>query len=240
MDLIIFTIVITLACFVQAVAGFGLPMIAMPILAALFGIRTAAPLMAIIIFSLQLIMIARYRTALNIRTVARISFAAVLGIPIGVLFLSRISETITVTMLGIILVLYAIYSLLKLRPPELTNPNWSYFFGFLGGMGGGAYNMAAPPMILYADTQRWEPRLFKGNLQGYFLIIGIVAILTHTLSGNVTADVLQNSLIALPFVLLGAAAGFYLDRFINAVVFRKIVSGLLLILGINLFLTGWR
>jgi hypothetical protein len=107
-------------------------------------------------------------------------------------------------------------------------------------MGGGAYNMAAPPMILYADTQRWEPRLFKGNLQGYFLIIGIVVIVTHSLSGNITGEVLQMSLIALPFVLLGAATGFYLDRFINAAVFRKIVLGLLLILGINLLLTGWR
>jgi uncharacterized membrane protein YfcA len=240
MDLIIFTTVITLACFVQAVAGFGLPMVAMPILAALFGIRTAVPLMAIIIFSLQLIMIARYRAALNIRTVSRISFAAVLGIPIGVLFLSRIPETITVTILGIILVLYALYSLFRFRLPQLKSPNWSYFFGFLGGMGGGAYNMAAPPMILYADTQRWEPRLFKGNLQGYFLIIGIVAIITHSLSGNITGEVLQMSLIALPSVLLGAVAGFYLDRFINADVFRKIVLGLLLILGINLVLTGWR
>jgi hypothetical protein len=240
MDLIIFATVITLSCFVQAVAGFGLPMIAMPILAAIFGIRTAVPLVAIVILSLQLLMIVRYRAALNIRTVTRISVAAVLGIPVGVLFLSRIPETITVTTLGLILVLYALYSLFRFRLPQLESPNWSYFFGFLGGMGGGAYNMAAPPIILYADTQRWEPRLFKANLQGYFLIIGIVAILTHTLSGNITGEVLQMSLIALPFVLLGAVTGFYLDRFINAAVFRRIVLGLLLILGINLFLTGWR
>ncbi len=240
MDLVIFSLVILIACFVQAVAGFGLPMIAMPILAAIFGIRTAVPLVAIVILSLQLIMIVRYRAALNIHTVTRISFAAVLGIPVGVLFLSRIPETITVTILGLILVLYVLYSLFRFRLPQLKSPNWSYFFGFLGGMGGGAYNMAAPPMILYADTQSWEPQLFKGNLQGYFLIIGIVVIVTHSLSGNITDEVLQMSLIALPFVLLGAAAGFFLDRFISAAVFRKIVLGLLLILGINLVLTGWR
>ena len=105
-------------------------------------------------------------------------------------------------------------------------------------MGGGAYDIAAPPMIIYADTQRCEPKLFEGNLQGCFLIITVVAILTHSLSGNVTGDVLQKSLIAIPFVLMGAFAGFHLDRFINPAVFRKIVLGLLLILGINLALTG--
>jgi uncharacterized membrane protein YfcA len=238
MELIYFATIITLACFVQAVAGFGLPMIATPVLVALFGIRATVPLMAIIILELQLFMILRYRMALNIQTVWRISAAAILGIPIGVLFLSRIPETITITLLGLILIFYVLYSLSSLPVPALKNPNWTYFFGFLSGVGGGAYNIAAPPMIIYADTQRWEPKLFKGNLQGCFLIITVVAILTHSLSGNVTGDVLQKSLIAIPFVLAGALAGFYLDRFINPAVFRKIVLGLLLILGINLALTG--
>ena len=240
MELVTFAAIITLACFVQAVAGFGLPMVAMPVLVGLFGIRAAVPLMAIIILVLQLIMIVRYRKALNMRTVWRISAAAVLGIPIGVLFLSQIPEAITITLLGLILISYAIYSLFNFSVPALRNPNWAYFFGFLGGMGGGAYNMAAPPMIIYADTQRWEPKLFKGNLQGYFLIISVVAILTHSAGGNVTGDILQKSLFAVPFILLGAAAGFYLDRFINALVFRKIILGLLLILGVNLILTAWR
>jgi len=214
-------------------------MIAMPFLVALFGIRTAVPLMAIIILELQLLMILRYRLAINIGTVSRISAAAVVGIPIGVLFLSRIPEAITVTLLGVIFIFYVLYSLFSFPVPALKNPIWAYIFGFLGGVGGGAYNMAAPPMIIYADTQRWPPPLFKANLQGYFLIITLVAILTHSLSGNMSGDIFYKSLIAVPFVLLGAAAGFYLDRFINPDRFRKIVLGLLLILGINLILTNY-
>lgn len=215
-------------------------MIAMPVLAAVFGIRTAVPLVAIVILELQVLMIIRYRLALNINTVWRISAAAVLGIPIGVLFVSRIPERITVTLLGLILIFYAIYAFFNFPVPALKNKNWGYLFGFIGGIGGGAYNMAAPPMIIYADTQHWEPQLFKGNLQGYFLVIGIVAILTHTLNGNVTAQVGRSSLIAIPFVLVGAGLGFFLDRFINAAVFRKIVLGLLLVLGTNLALSWWR
>ncbi|MGD9093060.1 MAG: sulfite exporter TauE/SafE family protein [Anaerolineales bacterium] len=239
MEIFYFIAIIILACFVQAVAGFGLPMVATPVLVALFGIRAAIPLLAIIILELQVILIYRYHMALDVRTVGRISAAAILGIPIGVLFLSRIPEVIAITLLGWILIFYVLHSLLNFPVPTLKNPNWDFFFGFLSGMGGGAYNMAAPSMIIYADTQRWEPKLFKGNLQGCFLIITIVAILTHTLSGNVTGYILQKSLIAIPFVLVGSAAGFYLDRFINPTVFRKIVLVLLLILGINLALT-WR
>lgn len=99
-----------------------------------------------------------------------------MGIPIGILFLSRLPEAISITLLGLILIFYVFYSFFKLPVPALKNRNWAFFFGFLSGMGGGAYNMAAPSMIMYADTQRWEPRLFKGNLQGCFLIITVVAI----------------------------------------------------------------
>ena len=83
MQLIIFAVIITLACFVQAVAGFGLPMIATPVLVAIFGIRATVPLMAIVILELQIFMIIRYHTALNIRTVWRYSAAAIVGIVFG-------------------------------------------------------------------------------------------------------------------------------------------------------------
>ena len=239
-ELISFAAIIALACFVQAVAGFGLPMIAMPFLINFFGIKAAVPLMAIIILELQLIMIVRYRLALDIRTVAQISVAAIVGIPIGVLFLSRIPESITITLLGLILIIYVIYSFFRFPIPTLKSKGWAFFFGFISGMGGGAYNIAAPPMIIYADTQRWEPKLFKGNLQGVFLIITVVAILTHSLHGNLTGNILQNSLIAIPFVLLGALVGFYLDRFINPAIFRNIVLFLMLILGIVLAMTWWQ
>ncbi len=232
-----FALIVILACFVQAVAGFGLPMVAMPVLTDIFGIRTAVPLVALIVLELQILMVLRYRMALNVRTVWHISAAAVLGIPIGVLFLSRIPEQITVTILGLILILYAIYSLFKLPVPSLQNKIWPYIFGFIGGMGGGAYNMAAPPIILYGDTQRWEPQLFKGNLQGYFLIITVVVLVTHTLSGNMTAFVVKNGLLATLFVLIGAFAGFHLDRFINDTLFRKIVLVMLIFLGANLILS---
>ena len=240
MELFTFAATITLACFVQAVAGFGLPMIATSVLVALFGIKTTVPLMAIIVLELQLVMIVRYRRALDLRTVWRISAAAALAIPIGVLFLSRLPEATTVTVLGLLLVFYVLYSSLALPVPALKSRNWAYLFGALSGMGAGAYNIAAPPIILYGDTQRWEPKLFKGNLQGCFLIITVVAILTHSLHGGVTRQVLKSSLVALPFVLSGALAGVLLDRFINRAVFRRIVLALLLILGINLALTWWR
>jgi len=57
------------------------------------------------------------------------------------------------------------------------------------------------------------------------------------LNGHVSGDVLQKSAISLPLVLIGAGGGFFLDRYINATVFRKIVLGLMLVLGISLIVS---
>ena len=240
MEIVYFAATITVACFVQAVAGFGLPMIATAVLVALFGIQATVPLIAVIILELQLFLVARYRASLDLRAVWRISSAAAVGIPIGVLFLSRIPETVTIPLLGLILIGYVAHSSLALPVPALKSPRWAYLFGLFSGLGAGAYNIAGPPMIIYGDTQRWEPQRFKGNLHGCFLVITTVAILTHSLSGNMTAEVLRKSLIALPFVLAGAWAGTALDRFIDRTVFRRIVLVLLLVLGVNLMLGWWR
>ncbi len=238
-DLFYFAGIIFFACFVQAAIGFGLPMIAMPVLVALLGIRTAAPLMAIVIFQLQIFMVLRYRKAMDRKMVWHISVAAVVGIPPGIFLLARVPETITVTLLGLLLIIYVLYATLRFPLPALANPRWAYLFGLLGGLGSGAYNMGAPPMIIYGDMQKWPPDKFKSNLQGYFIIITTVTMITHGLNGNITTGVWWQSSIALPFVVIGSLAGFYLDRFINPVVFRRLVLALLLLLGVNLAMS-WR
>lgn len=240
MELIYFAAVIAVACFVQAVAGFGLPMIATSVLVILLGIKTTVPLMAIVVLELQLLMVFRYRAALDPRTVWRVAVAAALSIPVGALFLARVAESVTVPAFGVILVGYALYSSIGLPTPRLRSRSWAFLFGALSGLGAGAYNMAGPPLIVYGDTQRWQPRLFKGNLQGCFLIITLMVILTHSLNGSITPEVLEKSLAAAPFVLLGALSGFYLDRFIDPARFRRIVLILLVLLGLNLVLNPWR
>lgn len=56
MEPIYFAVIIAFACFVQAVAGFGLPIIATSVLVALFGIQTTVPLVAIIVLGLLLLL----------------------------------------------------------------------------------------------------------------------------------------------------------------------------------------
>ena len=71
--------------------------------------------------------------------------------------------------------------------------------------------MAAPPMIIYGDTQRWTPNVFKGNLQGYFLIITVVTILASiaALVGALLGEYSTPILLAAIFVFGGLCFPLY-------------------------------
>ena len=234
MDAFLITAIISLAIFTQAVSGFGVSLVAMSLLVNVIGVREATPLVALVATTAELIILLYYRHAFNLKAVTRLSGAAVVGIPIGLIYLQRVNVDVITAVLGIILVVYVFYALLGPALPYLKHPNWAYGFGFLGGLLGGAYNTSGPPVIVYGTCQRWPPAEFKSNLQGFFMLISSLAAIGHALSGNITAAVWQNYLYALPGIALGIVLGFSLDKRISPHHFRQFILILLLILGVRL------
>lgn len=230
-------LIIFSAFFTLGLTGFGHALVAMPLLTPLVGLPVAAPLVALASLAGEVVTFVRYRSALNFRTVRRLITASLIGIPIGVLGLRYVDAHIGLTILGVIAAGYGLYSLLNLRLPEIQHPNWAYGFGFAAGLLVGAYNTGGPPVVIYGTCRRWKPAEFKGNLQGMFLLNSTLVVTVHALSGNLTPTVLENFLIALPAIGAGLLAGFVASRYINPVIFRKIVLVMLVILGLRLILT---
>jgi uncharacterized membrane protein YfcA len=121
--------------------------------------------------------------------------------------------------------------------PEMRHLGWSVLAGFLAGMLGGAYNTSGPPVIIYGDSQRWKPDQFKANLQGFFVLNSLLVVVAHFLGGNITREVWQLYLLGVPAMAVAVFAGTSLDRWINAVVFRKIALWILLVMGLRLIVS---
>ena len=220
--------------FTQSITGFGLALVMMPILVSLLGIQIAAPLVALIAVLAELSLVIQYRKSLNVRAVWRLSIASFVTIPLGVAALYWLDEEITTTLLGVLLVGYALYALANLTLPTLEHPIWGYSFGLVAGFLSGAYNTPGPPVIIFGNCRRWQPKEFKSNLQGFFLLNSAVVLVSHIWHGNISFDVWQSFLIGLPAIVLGLWLGVRLDSIINPKIFRKIVLVVLIILGVQL------
>jgi uncharacterized membrane protein YfcA len=230
-------LVVFFAVFTQSLTGFGSGLVSMAFLPGMLGVRTAAPLVALITGTMELILLIRFRAAFNIKAVWRLALTTLLGLPLGVWALRGLSEKILLPVLGVVMSGYALYALFNLKLPKLEHPTWAYLTGFLSGLLSGAYSVGGPPVIIYGNCRHWEPDEFKSNLQGFFLLNDGLAIIYHGIAGNLTHPVWTGYLWALPVIGLGLLAGGGLDRFLNPQSFRKLVLVLLVIMGVRLILT---
>ena len=232
MEWLLVFVIVFFAIFVQSLTGFVLALVSMPFLAALLGVQTAAPLVALFGLVAEVILLLYFREALNVRVIWRLIAASIVGVPIGVLVIRVLDEQVVLTLLGVIVAGYAGYALLKLRLPAIEGSIWAYGAGFLGGILGGAYTTAGPPVIVYGNCRGWPPAEFKGNLQGYFLLTSVLIIVSHAVAGNYGAEVLRYGLVAMPAVAAGLVAGLALSKRVSAAAFRSLVLWLLLVLGV--------
>jgi uncharacterized protein len=229
-------VVIFFAIFTQAVAGFGLALVAMPFLVTTLGPVPAAALTSLIGLTTQIIILGRYHRALRFGPLWRVIVGALLGIPLGIEALTRLDERVILTALGLVLIVYSLYSLFRPHLPEIKRSGWGYGFGLAAGLLSGAYNTGGPPLVIYGMSRRWHMVEFKVNMQLMLLVISIFVTINHLLRGHYDTAVLYNYAFALPAIGLGALAGFLLDNYISVAVFRRLVLILLLVIGARMLL----
>ncbi len=231
---ILIALIIFLGSFTQSLTGFGSALVAMALLPPLLGLDISSPLVAGTALGLETLMLIRYRESLKIDSIWRVLAASLIGVPLGVYFLSRIDENIALFALGIVIAGYAMYALFGFRLPELTHPLWAWTAGLVSGMLGGAYNTSGPAVVMYGNCRRWNAGEFKSNVSGFFVINSVMVTASHFFSGHFTADVTRIFWFAIPAMFTGFLAGQTLDRWISPSLFRKLVLILLVILGARL------
>ena len=229
-------LIVFLGCFTQSLTGFGVALVTMALLPPLVGLPVATPLVALVGIVLEVLMLIRYREALKFKSILGLVTSAVVAIPLGVVYFSRLDENIALFILGLIIAIYALYALIGFHLPELRHPAWSWGFGFVGGLLGGAYNTSGPPAVVYGNCRKWSPQEFKSNLSGYFFVGSVMVVATHWAEGNFSPLVWSKFWVTLPALLLGFLLGQSMDRWMNPGLFRNIVLVMLIVLGLRLMM----
>ncbi|MCA9958205.1 MAG: sulfite exporter TauE/SafE family protein [Anaerolineales bacterium] len=228
--------IVFLAALMQTLSGFGFALVVMPLLTLALGLPTAVPLVSLIALTLYAVNLLRYRQSLNLNELKRLALAAALGVPIGLWVVASVPETAVKFLLGLLLIAYALYSFLNPALSFTVPARWGYGVGFLSGCLGGAYNVPGPPVIVYGSLRQWPRDEFRAVLQALFLLQGILVVAGHLVLGDVTTAVFTLYLIAIPALFLGSFTAARLDARINKAQFRKLVTGLILVLGVSLII----
>jgi len=231
---ILIAAIVFVAAFAQSLTGFGFALMMMPLVTVVLGVRTAAPVVALAALTVYSVNLVRYRRSINVPEVLRLGVASAAGVPVGIWVLSNADEKVVMRILGLILVAYAGYSLLQPKTRRVLSRGWVYPAGFLAGCFGGAYNTPGPPVIVYGSMRQWPRDEFRAVLQALFFLNGILVVASHAFAEHLTKQVLVYYLYAVPALAVGILVGTVVDPRIDQTQFRRIVTAMILVLGLAL------
>ncbi len=226
--------VLFLSAFARSALGFGDALIAMPLLALFLEVRQATPLVALCGSTLALTMLIRGWREVDIRAAWRLIVSTLVGVPIGLYYLTSVPEGVIKVVLGGLLAGFGIYRLKGDAPPRLGSERLSYGFGFFAGILGGAYNTNGPPIVIYGTLRGWPPDRFRATLQGYFFPTGLMVLAAHAAGGLWTPTVLGLYVYALPVLAVALLTGEILNRNVKPERFSRILHGSLVVMGLLL------
>jgi uncharacterized membrane protein YfcA len=226
------------ATLVRSALGFGEALIAVPLLAFVLPVEVAAPVAVLISITVAAVVVAQDWRHVHLRSAAWLVSSTVLGIPLGLLLLRNVSESVVKATLGVIVAGFSASALRRRGAYELTNDRLAWLFGLSAGVLGGAYGMNGPPLVVYGALRRWSPEHFRATLQGYFLPASLIGMVGYWAAGLWTPSVNRYYLLSLPGVLLAIPLGRAVNRRLDVDRFLVYVHAGLLASGVGLLLQG--
>jgi len=198
---------------IRSAFGFGEALVAVPLLAFWLPLPVAAPLAVLVSITIAGIVVIQDWEKIHLSSAGWLVVSSLFGIPLGLLLLTNSHQRGLKAALGIIIIAFAVYSLIGRAPLELKQDSrgWLLACGFCAGVLGGAYGMNGPPLAVYGAMRRWSAQHFRATLQGYFLPASIIGMIGYGLAGLWTSAITRYYLLSLPVTFLGV----YLGRAIN-------------------------
>ncbi|MFO8065722.1 MAG: sulfite exporter TauE/SafE family protein [Spirochaetota bacterium] len=224
--------------FVQGLTGFGMALIAAPILALAFDPQTAVGMVVGVGVSVGIYNFILHRRHVEYRRVFPLALASYPLVPVGAYFLENVEGNIVMIALGAVVILMTAFSVLIQSTLQtwMRRPGVGYLFSAISGLFLGAFSTSGPPVVAYFYTGDHDRMRAKANTQFFFAATAAAALITHVAAANITAFTLVRSLPFLPVVLLGTWAGAHVSGRLPTHIFHRATDVFLVALGAYLIL----
>lgn len=226
--------VLVIAQIVYVVFGFGSGLIAVGVLALIFPeIKDVVVLLLLVNLPAELWVCWQARREIRWRPIAFLGVGIGVGIPIGAFILKQGDPQFILVILGWFLIAVGLIFLKMPGGGRFHPPTWAAPpAGLISGLLTGLFGTGGPPLIIWYHLTADSKSAFRGNLMTIFLLMTFVRVPSYVVGGLVTPVRLWSTLAVMPAVFLGAWLGHRLHIRLSEQAFRRLVSGLLIILGL--------
>ena len=226
--------------FVSGLAGFGTGLVALGIWLHVIAPAPAATLVALCSVFAQAQTLPAVWHAIDRARVWPMIVAGLLGVPAGTRLLAHLDPHTFRLGLGILLL---VFSGVLLAGRARMHVAWGgrgadALVGFAGSVLGGLAGLSGPLPTLWATLRGWSKDERRGVFQAFNLAVLAATLVSHAISGLLTAEVGRLALVALPGTFAGAWLGARVYRRLSDRRFHEVVLGLLGLSGLTLVWTS--
>jgi len=222
--------------FASGLAGFAFALVASSLWLHVLPPVAATPLIVASALVLQCFTIWRLRQGVRFDLLWPFLVGGVPAVPLGVLLLQHASPAAFRLGVGVFLVAYSGFMLL--RPPLRAYAGGGRFadgaVGAIGGVLGGLCGLNGALPSVWCDLRGWPKDEQRGVYQPFIIATHVAALAALGSAGTFSPPVLGRLALAVPALFAGAALGLRLYRTLDAALFRRVLLWLLLISGVLL------
>ena len=227
------------ASFVQRTTGFGFVILnktMLPFLMPSYG--EATTLSGLLALTTSAMISFRMRRYITWKRLLPILLTFIITSSAAICLLTRIHDQMLRKVLGIILMITALYFAFFSRRIKLkTTLPYQIGAGTISGIMGGFFGMQGPPAVLYFISSEPDKNHYMAMAQTYFLIGNAMMTIVRASNGFLTATVGRNYLFCLTAVIAGTLLGSWAFRHIPGKVFPYIVYSYIFISGMIILIT---
>lgn len=237
--LILAALVSLVGSFIQSTTGFGYAVTVMAIWPLFLPFKTAVVAETATALFMSAAIALRYRKYIVWRQLLWPVAASFVMNGVGVLLLDHIPEHGLRRILGVILVLLAVWFIffserVHIRP---TTAN-GLAAGAVSGLSGGLCSIGGPPIVAYYINAFEDKREYTATTQMFFIFSVVWLLILHTVRGNLDMAVLEVSAVSLIGLAAGTAAGMALFKKLPMAAIKKLVYGFMLVMGVYTVMIG--
>ena len=236
--LLIIAVIILLTSVIQAAAGFGFSLLAVPLMVLFIDLRDA------VIIATLLGTVSNFGQAWQLRhhhnrEIAKIFIiSSCLGAPFGLALFRYGNQNIMKALLGCA-VLFGVWMLARGRDLQHAHKSLDWTMGWVCGVLLMATSTNGPPIVFTLQARRLLPDVQRATLNLVFSVTGVSSIVIFAVADKIHVDELRVALITTPLMLLGVFIGTRVRVYINAVRFEKMVLVLLTLGGFSSLISAF-
>lgn len=236
-DLLILVLGLAVAGFAKGTTGMGLPLLATPILAGVFGPRAAVVIVTIPIFvSNSLLLVQGWRRLDVLRGIAPIVIASAIGTAIGVNLLALLDQRSFAVLISIMVLIFLLRGdrLIGEDPGARRAQILGPVVGFVGGVLQGTTSIASPLIGSFFHARKLDRHDYVIVLAAIFELNAAIQLVGYSLLGLYTPDVVAIGLLGLVPTLLALMVGIFFRSRLDQSRFRQLIVVLLVLSVANL------